>query len=443
MSETTLCIVIVAVTMVLFITRAFPMAVTAVLCSLAMGIMLPSVKLSAIYSGFGSAPVCMIAGMMIVGDAIFQTGVAQKMGVAIGKLRIVQNERIFTVVVVTICTFMSAFMSDSGCIAMWMPIIAAVAAGSRGKIRSKMVIMPAGIACIVGGATTLVGSTSQNTANSFLMQTAGYEMGMGVFDVTRIMWIVDIVMVLYFATIGYTITKKTLKPGSPHFDDGNQYAAAPCDELDGVGIPQVPKKKQVISVFTLGICIVGFILCGFRPFSAYLNIANVALIGATILFMTKTISFEKTLHEFNWGVLLTVGAITTLGTGLEKTGAGELIASSILDFFGGENASLTVVICVMFVLGSFLTLFMQNVSVSAMLAPIYIPLALKMGLSPVPFIILIAVASNMAIATPIGTPVNMQILPAGYKFSDYVKIGGPLWLLFMIVVCLTAPSLLF
>lgn len=76
----------------------------------------------------------------------------------------------------------------------------------------------------------------------------------------------------------------------------------------------------------------GFILCGFRPFSAYLNIANVALIGATILFMTKTISFEKTLHELNWGVLLTVGAITTLGTGLEKTGAGELIASSILDF---------------------------------------------------------------------------------------------------------------
>ena len=179
MSESTLCIVIVAVTMVLFITRAFPMAVTAVLCSLAMGIMLPSVKLSAIYSGFGSAPVCMIAGMMIVGDAIFQTGVAQKMGVTIGKLRIVQNERIFTVVVVTICTFMSAFMSDSGCIAMWMPIIAAVAAGSRGKIRSKMVIMPAGIACIVGGATTLLGQLHriQPTVSSCRQQGMRWEWG--------------------------------------------------------------------------------------------------------------------------------------------------------------------------------------------------------------------------------------------------------------------------
>lgn len=51
--------------------------------------------------------------------------------------------------------------------------------------------------------------------------------------------------------------------------------------------------------------------------------------------------------------------------------------------------------------------------------------------------------SAMAIATPIGTPVNMQILPAGYKFSDYVKIGGPLWLIFVIAVCLTAKGILF
>lgn len=143
--------------MVLFITRAFPMAVTAVLCSLAMGIMLPSVKLSAIYSGFGSAPVCMIAGMMIVGDAIFQTGVAQKMGVAIGKLRIVQNERIFTVVVVTICTFMSAFMSDSGCIAMWMPIIAAVAAGSRGKSVPRWSLCPPELPALLVGQRPLLG----------------------------------------------------------------------------------------------------------------------------------------------------------------------------------------------------------------------------------------------------------------------------------------------
>ena len=247
MSESTLCIIITVITMLLFIGRVFPMAVTAMLCSLAMGILLPSVKLSAIYSGFGSAPVCMIAGMMIVGDALFQTGVAQKIGVALSKMKMFQNERIFTVMVVTVCVLMSAFMSDSGCIAMWMPIIAAVAAGSKGKIHSKMVIMPAGIACIVGGATTLVGSTSQNTANSFLMQTPGFEAGMGVFDVTKVMWIVDLLMILYFATIGYDITKKTLKPGSPHFNDGNTFANSSSD-VDATANTDVPKSKQIISL---------------------------------------------------------------------------------------------------------------------------------------------------------------------------------------------------
>lgn len=443
MSEITVCLIIAVVTMILFIGRIFPMALTSVLCALAMGIFLPSVKLSAIYSGFGTAPVYMIAGMTIVGDALFQTGVAQKIGISLSKMKIFQNERIFTVMVVIVCVLMSAFMSDSGCIAMWMPIIAAVAAGSKGKIRSKMVIMPAGIACIVGGATTLVGSTSQNTANSFLMQVPGFETGMGVFDMTSIMWMVDLLMIIYFGTIGYTITKKTLKPGSPYFDDGNEFAKASSNLDTAEQVPQASTRKQVIAVGTLLLCILGFILCGFSPFNKYLNIANVALIGASILFVTKTIDYKQTLKNTGWDVLLTVGFIATLGVALEKTGAGKMIAEQTLAFFGGENASLNVIMCVMFVLGSFLTLFMSNVAVSAMLAPIYIPLAQRMGISPVPFIILIAIASNMAIATPIGTPVNMQILPAGYKFSDYVKIGGPLWLIFMIAVCLTAKGILF
>ena len=135
----------------------------------------------------------------------------------------------------------------------------------KGKIRSKMVIMPAGIACIVGGATTLVGSTSQNTANSFLMQVPGFETGMGVFDMTSIMWMVDLLMIIYFGTIGYTITKKTLKPGSPHFDDGNEFAKASSDLDTAEQVPQASTRKQVIAVGTLLLCILGLILCGFSP----------------------------------------------------------------------------------------------------------------------------------------------------------------------------------
>lgn len=80
MSEITVCLIIAVVTMILFIGRVFPMALTSVLCALAMGICLPSVKLSAIYSGFGTAPVYMIAGMTIVGMPCSRPGWPRKSG---------------------------------------------------------------------------------------------------------------------------------------------------------------------------------------------------------------------------------------------------------------------------------------------------------------------------------------------------------------------------
>ena len=157
MDSSTIAIIITIITMILFFSSAFPMSITAVFCALAMGVFVPEMKLSQIYSGFGGSSIVMVAGMMIVGDALFQTGIAKRVGTKICQYKIAQNEKMFIVLVVIICTLMSAFLSNSGCIAMWMPIIAAVAAGSNGKVRSKMVIMPAGIACIIGGGSTLTG----------------------------------------------------------------------------------------------------------------------------------------------------------------------------------------------------------------------------------------------------------------------------------------------
>jgi di/tricarboxylate transporter len=336
---------------------------------------------------------------------------------------------------------MSAFMSNSGCIAMWMPIIAAVAAGSNGKIRSKMVIMPAGIACIVGGGATLTGSVSQVTANSILMGTAGYEAGMGVFDMTRVMWPVCIVQVLFWATIGYPLLKKVLKPESPDFDKGNSFAEASAS-LDMSEFNKIPKWKGTMSLVVMAFCVVAFILSGFKPFNSYLNIADIAMIGAMVLFVTKTIPVKKTLAGMDWNILIMVGAITALGTGLDVSGGGKVIADAILGLFGGASASVTVLMVVLVVLSSVLTNFMQNGGVAAMLTPIYVALALSLGISPLPFVIAIGITTNLAICTPIGTAVNMQILPAGYKFSDYMKIGGPLFVIMVAVVAILCPMIL-
>lgn len=147
------------------------------------------------------------------------------------------------------------------------------------------------------------------------------------------------------------------------------------------------------------------------------------MIGAVIVIATGTVKVGSAFSNLPWNVLITIGAISGLGTGLEASGGGDLIANSVLRVFGGEKASIITLTVIIVVLTSVLTNFMQNNATAAMLTPIVISLAFSLGISPLPWVIAVAACSNLAIATSYGTAVNLQILPAGYKFMDFVKIG--------------------
>ncbi|MEW9109725.1 MAG: SLC13 family permease [Cytobacillus gottheilii] len=436
MDSSYIAIIISIITIILFISNKLPMSVIAIFGSLAMAFFIPEMELSSVYSGFSSPGWPMVVGMLIVSDALFETGVAQKIGQRIGNSFLAKTERRFIITVAIICTVMSAFMSNNGSVAIWMPIIAAVAAGSLGRIRSKMVIFVAGTAAVIGGGSTLIGSTSQLSANAILQGYEGFEAGMAMFDMTKIMLPAAIVQILYWATIGYPILKWALKPESPDFDKGNVYATASQDALqekaDGV-----PKWKGRVALYTMILCIVLFLIAGFDPFKNYLNIGIIGLVGAMIVLGSKAVSAKKAFANLPWDILITIGVISGLGAGLDASGGGELIANSVLSLFGGETASIVVLTVVIITLTSLLTNIMQNNAAAAMLTPIVISIAFSLGISPLPWVIVIAACSNLAIATHYGTAVNMQILPAGYKFMDFVKIGGPLLILLIITLSIS------
>ena len=132
--------------------------------------------------------------------------------------------------------------------------------------------------------------------------------------------------------------------------------------------------------------------------------------------------------------------IQGFANGLNVSGGGKVIADFILNLFGGEAASPAVLMAAGIAVTTILTNFMSNTALAAMMTPIYVQIALNLGISPIPFVIAIgAVATNLACATPVGTPACTQTLPAGYKYMDYVKIGGPLCLLLLIVACILCP----
>ena len=444
MESSTIAIIIILITIVSFILEKIPLAMTAVLSSIAMGIILPEMSLDDVYAGFSSSTVMMVAGMCVVGDSLFQTGMADKLGAAIGASKFAKNERVFTIVVVICAGLMSSVLSNSGTIATWMPIVAAVAAKSNGIIRSKMVIMAAGIAAAIGGAGTLVGSGSQQMANTILMTHQGYEDGLTLLDETWIMIPLFIIMVIYFGTVGYSLTKKVLKPENPDFNKGNYYfeleqklKKQPDQSTEQ---PDVPKWKGYLSVAVLAFCIIGFIVSSLPAFKEYLNVGIIGLLGAAILIVSGCMPLKKTLAELDWNTIIILGAAQGFATGLDVSGGGKVIADLVLNLFGGDNASPVILMAAGVIVTTVLTNFMSNSALAAMMTPIYIEIAFQMGVSPVPFAIVIGcIATNRACAAPVGTPCCTQTLPAGYKYMDYVKIGGPLCIILMIATVFLGP----
>lgn len=421
MENSTIAIIIIAITIVSFVLEKIPLAVTAMAASVAMGIT-GVMPFSAVSSGFAATVTMMVAGMMIVGDALFETGVARVIGIKLGRSKLGQNERLFTFVVVSIICVLTGFLSNSAVIAMFMPIIAAVASRSGGKVQAKNITMLAGMAAAVGASITMVGSTAQLVGQGILIKTEGAR-AIDFFEMAYICVPLCIVFAIYAATLGLNISRKTF--------DFEEAKMADSDEVaDDEEI--VYTWQMILSSVVMLLCILGFV------FHVW-NVGIIALAGATVLLATKCIDYKRALRNLDWNTLIILGAAQGFAFGLDKSGGGKVIADNVLAFFGGADASPLVLLILAIVISTVLTNFMSNTAVVAMLVPIFIPISLVLGVSPVIFAIAIIVSANNAISTPIGTPCVTQTLPMGYRYMDYVKVGLPINIILVVLTCILMP----
>ncbi len=423
MDKSTIAIIIIAVAIVSFVLEKIPLAVTAMAASVLMGVtkVMPFANVS---NGFGATVTMMVAGMMIVGNALFETGVARIIGIKIANSPLAKNERVFTFVIVVICCILTGFLSNSAVIAMFMPIIGAVASRSGGRIQAKNITIMAGMACAVGASITMVGSTAQLVGQGILMKTQGAR-ALGFFEMAPITVILCVVFCIYAATIGNSIARKT-------FDFENPSAVTTnTEEID----EEIKITWQmVLSSVVMILCITGFVLNVW-------NVGIIGLAGATVLLATKCIDYKKALRELDWNTLIILGAAQGFAYGLDVSGGGKVIANFTLSVFGGSSASPYVLLVVGIVLSTVLTNFMSNTAVVAMLVPIFIPISFALNVSPIPFAIAVIISANNAISTPIGTPCVTQTLPAGYRYMDYVRVGLPINIILVIMTCLLMPIL--
>ena len=166
----TTTLIILVITVALFIwgrVRADIVALTALAALLVLGILTPAEALA----GFSSPIVIMMIGLFVVGGAIMQTGLAKLTG---NKLMALSrgNETITFLLVMLVTSFIGAFVSNTGTVALMMPIIMSIAAGSG--MQSSRFLMPLAFAGSLGGMLTLIG-TPPNLVIDEVLTEAGYQ----------------------------------------------------------------------------------------------------------------------------------------------------------------------------------------------------------------------------------------------------------------------------
>jgi len=166
--------------------------------------------------------------------------------------------------------------------------------------------------------------------------------------------------------------------------------------------------------------------------------AAAGFFGAAVLVVaTGALRMREAYAALEGPVLVLVAAMIPVSDTVQATGGADLIAGWLSGAFHGMPPLLT--LTAMMAVAMAATPFLNNAATVLIVAPIGMGLAQRLGLSPDPFLMAVAVGAGCDFLTPIGHQCNTLVLaPGGYRFGDYARLGAPLTLLILIA----APALI-
>jgi di/tricarboxylate transporter len=162
-----------------------------------------------------------------------------------------------------------------------------------------------------------------------------------------------------------------------------------------------------------------------------------ALVAAGAVVATRCISSTEARRSIEWESLLLIAASFGLARAMEKTGLAESVAHATI---GAAGSDPWLALAALYLVAMLFTELMSNNAAAVLTFPVAWQTAADLGVNPMPFVMAVTVAASCGFATPMGYQTNLMVYgPGGYKFSDYVRFGGPLNLLVMAITLILAP----
>lgn len=233
------------------------------------------------------------------------------------------------------------------------------------------------------------------------------------------------------------LSKASLKPGDILLLRASEESIQSVDKSEDLLLISARKeinlnKTQVY--LTLGTLALVIGLAAFGVFPITLT----AVAGAVVIIALRSISPSEAYKAIDWKVIFMLAGVLSMGSALQKTGGAELIGEGVIRIFGSFGPR--VVLSAIFGLTFLLTNVMSNNASAALLAPIAISIAAGLNVDTRPFLMAVTFAASLSFMTPMGYQTNTMIYnPGNYRFTDFLKVGTPLNILFWIIATFGIP----
>nr|WP_197052334.1 SLC13 family permease [Halobellus rufus] len=157
-----------------------------------------------------------------------------------------------------------------------------------------------------------------------------------------------------------------------------------------------------------------------------------ALAGSLAMVATRCLRPGELYDSVQWDVVFLLAGVIPLGIALESTGGAALLADLVVAT--GDVLPPVGVLAVFYLLTALLTNVISNNASVVLMIPVAVEAAQALGSNAFAFILAVTFAASTAFMTPVGYQTNLFVYgPGGYRFSDYIRVGGPLQLVFAAV----------
>lgn len=202
----------------------------------------------------------------------------------------------------------------------------------------------------------------------------------------------------------------------------------PMAEVKAAGVSR-PRAAVALAIMVLVVGVAGL---GFLP------IMTTALAGVALMVFTGCTRLEEIYAEIDWMVVFVLAGLLPLGVALEQTGVASLLSAFVVGIAGewGPRA----MVASFYVMTALMTEVVSNAATAIILTPVAILAALEAGMNPYALLVTVMFGASASFLTPFGYQTNVMIYsPGGYRFTDFVKVGGLLNLMLLVVATIFIP----